>query len=339
MKAKKPSLELLDSIARRAHYLANQMIYIANHRSDKSKGDPKVGGHPAACSSALHILGALHLVVKSGYDHIANKPHASPTDHAYSYLLDLHLHKDLSKLNLEESNKAMHGLRAFPQEGEDVFQSYHSTYDPDHHNFFPSGTVGIPPVKAGYLALAYRYAREHGYNVPDAHFWSVVGDAEFREGSLFEAIPDFAERELGQLTWIIDYNRQSLDGHRITNKEIMSGTDDDRIQRTAEANGWEVIQVRHGRKRQEIFAKKGGDVLKQWIEEDLSDYGLQVLLQLKDGASLRQELEKNHPKVSAFVKTLTDGEVFDAIHDLGGHDFAVLIEALEQSKKISVDRV
>ncbi|MCB0363776.1 MAG: pyruvate dehydrogenase [Bdellovibrionaceae bacterium] len=309
------------------------MIYIANHRSDKAKGDPKVGGHPAACSSALHILGALHLVVKSGYDHIANKPHASPTDHAYSYLLDLHLHKDLSKLTLEESNKAMHGLRAFPQAGEDVFQSYHSTYDPDHHNFFPSGTVGIPPVKAGYLALAYRYAREHGYNVPDAHFWSVVGDAEFREGSLFEAIPDFAERELGQLTWIIDYNRQSLDGHRITNKEIMGGTDDDRIQRTAEANGWEVIQVRHGRKRQEIFAKKGGDALKQWLEEDLSDYGLQVLLQLPDGAALRTELEKNHPKISGFIGSLSDREVFDAIRDLGGHDFAVLVEALEKSKE------
>ena len=28
--------------------------------------------------------------------------------------------------------------------GEPVFQSYHSHYDPDRHNFLPSGTVGIP---------------------------------------------------------------------------------------------------------------------------------------------------------------------------------------------------
>ena len=328
-----PDLTVLNSVARRAHYLTNQMIYLANHRQDKEKGDPKVGGHPAACASALHILGALHLVVKSGFDHIANKPHASPADHAYSYLLDLHLHKDLTKLSLEESNQAMHGLRAFPQNGEDVFQSYHSTYDPDHHNFFPSGTVGIPPVKAGYLALAYRYAREHGYEVPDAHFWSIVGDAEFREGSLFEAIPDFAERELGQLTWIIDYNRQSLDGHRITNKEVMSGTDADRIQRTAEANGWEVIQVHHGKKRQGLMAGPFGKDFQKWIEHDLSDYGLQVLLQIKDGAALREELLKNHSQLGNFLERLSDQQVFDAVHDMGGHDFETLIEAMEASKK------
>ncbi|HND86664.1 MAG TPA: hypothetical protein PLU50_12680, partial [Pseudobdellovibrionaceae bacterium] len=63
----------LDQIARRAHYLATQMISLANHRPEKSKGDPKVGGHASASASALHIMGALHLVVKSGFDHIANK--------------------------------------------------------------------------------------------------------------------------------------------------------------------------------------------------------------------------------------------------------------------------
>ena len=81
--------DTLESIARRAHYLATQMIYQANHRSDKEKGDPKIGGHPAASASALHIMGALHLLVKSNFDHVANKPHASPTDHSYNYLLDL----------------------------------------------------------------------------------------------------------------------------------------------------------------------------------------------------------------------------------------------------------
>ena len=121
----------IDNIIRRAHYLANQMIVMANNRKDKEKGDPKVGGHSSASSSALHIMAALHLFVKSGFDHIANKPHASPADHALNYLLDLFLHKDLSRLSLEEANKAMEGLRAFPQDGEDVFQSYHSVYDPD----------------------------------------------------------------------------------------------------------------------------------------------------------------------------------------------------------------
>ena len=74
------------------------MIFQANNRTDKEKGDPKIGGHQSASASALHIMGALHLIVKSGFDHIANKPHASPTDHSYNYLLDLFI-KKIMKFN------------------------------------------------------------------------------------------------------------------------------------------------------------------------------------------------------------------------------------------------
>lgn len=331
--AKSYDIEVLNSIARRAHYLANKMIFLANTRDDVEKGDPKIGGHSSASASALHILGSLHLVMKSGFDHIANKPHASPADHSYNYLLDLFLKSDLSKLSLSEANQAMQGLRAFPKNGEYVFQSYHSAYDPDFHNFFPSGTVGIPPVNAGYLALAYKYAARHGYEVPPAHFWAVIGDSEFREGSLFEAVPDFAERELGNLTWILDYNRQSLDGHRITNRAMMHGTDDVRAQKTMEANGWHVIQVRHGRKRLALFAKPGGDLYQQFFEGKLDDYELQVLLQLKDGRSIRDYLLKHEPKLASFLKSVSDQQLQESLHDLGGHDFSVLIEALEASKK------
>ena len=58
---------------------------------------------------------------------------------------------------------------------------------------------------------------------------------------MFEAVPDFAERGLGSLTWIIDYNRQSLDGHRVPYSPM--GTDDKRIEKTFLANGWDVLQV------------------------------------------------------------------------------------------------
>lgn len=325
--------ETLESIARRAHYLATQMIFQANHRDDKQKGDPKVGGHASASASALHILGALHLVVRSGFDHIANKPHASPADHAYNYLLDLFLKGDLSKFSQEECDTAMMGLRKFSQNGEPVFQSYHSAFDPDQHNFFPSGTVGIPPVQAGYLALAYRYAKEHGYEVPDAHFWAISGDSEFREGSMFEATPDFAEREIGNLTWIVDYNRQSLDGHRITNEHIWGGTDAIRIENTMKANGWEVIQVRHGYKRKALFAKPGGDVFQNFLENEIKDYELQALLLVKDVKLLKQGIVKEHPNMKKFIDQVSDQELMDAFYDFGGHDMFAMIEALEQSKK------
>ncbi len=324
---------VMNIVARRAHYLANKMIYMANHRSDVEKGDPKVGGHSSASSSALHILGALHLCMRSGFDWIANKPHAAPADHAYNYLLDLFLNEDLSKLTVEEANVAMSNLRAFPQHGEWVLQSYHSAYDPDHHNFCPSGTVGIPPVNVGYLALAYRYAARHGYNVPEAHFWAIMGDSEFREGSLAEAIPDFAERELGNLTWILDFNRQSLDGHRITNQSIMSGTDDLRIQRMMEANGWHVVHARHGKKREKLFKLEGGDLFRGLFEGQLADYELQVLLLLHEPKAAREFILEKAPKVEKFLKGVKDEDLLAAIHDFGGHDFDTLIEAFEESKK------
>lgn len=329
---------ILESIVKRAHYLANQMIYIANTRTEKDKGDPKIGGHSSGSTSSIHLLGALHLVVRSGFDHIANKPHASPADHSFNYLLNLLLNSDLSRFSDEDARTAMNGLRKYSKNGEPVFQSYHSTYDPDNHNFFPSGTVGIPAVNAGYLALAYRYAQKHGYEVPaDAHFWCILGDSEFREGSLFEAVPDFAERELGNLTWIVDYNRQSLDGHRLPNHRIYGGTDSKRIADTMRANGWEVFEARHGKKRQEYFKRAGGDKFQAWFENELDDYELQSLLNLRDAVRLREffngEYGSKAPEAVQFIKSLNDKELMEMFNDFGGHDMDVLIETLEASKK------
>jgi len=336
MKNQKPdnaTLDILENIARRAHYYAMQMIDIANHKREHDRSDPKVGGHPAASASALHILGALHLWVKSPFDHIAVKPHASPTDHSYNYLLrGFYKHGGLERLSDDEMVQAMHGLRKFSKDGEPVFQSYHSEWDPDRFNFFPSGSVGIPPVMAAYLGHAFRFAEEHGYEIPEnAHFWSLIGDSEFREGSLYEAIPDAAEREIGHLTWIVDYNRQSLDGQRITNRKIMNGTDDRRIERTAKANGWEVIQVQHGRKRIAAFGRKGGDLFKDVLENGFDDYEFQSLLQIKEGKAIADTLVKKEPKLKDFLKSLKETEILDLLLDLGGHDFSELISAMQKS--------
>lgn len=328
------SKEVLDRICARVHYMTTQMIYLANHREENQKGDPKVGGHPAACSSQLHIAGALHMLVKTGFDFIANKPHAAPLDHTYNYMMDLLLNPDLSRFSLEDKNTAMTGLRKFPQHGEPVFQSYHSAYDPDHHGFLPSGTVGIPPVNVGYLAHAYTFLRDHGYEVPEnAHFWAIMGDSEFREGSLAEAIPDFAEREIGNVTWILDYNRQSLDGHRITNKEIMQGSDAMRVERMMIANGWDVIQVRHGQKRLALFKKPDGEHFKTFLEDDLQDYELQALLLVKDIPTLKKGIEKAYPKLKKFLASVSDEELYWGIRDLGGHDIMLMAEAMEKSKE------
>ncbi len=339
-----------ERITFRAFVQAMAMIHLANTRKDKEPGDPKVGGHPAACASAMHTLAALHLDVRRPADFVCCKPHASPVDHALHHHLGLFRMdeyvdwfeggKDSGRsyprwFTEDEAKRAMECLRKFPTaDRPHVFQSYHARTDGDNFHFLPSGTVGIPPVVSGYLALAYRYAKDHGWEVPhDAHFWSLIGDSEFREGSLLEAMPDFAERMLGNVTWIIDYNRQNLDGTRMPNEKGLEGRDCDRIEKTALANGWKVIQVRHGALRRSVFAKPGGDALREVFEHGLTDYEYQVLALKRDAAWVRKVCTQKHPGCKQLLESLADDVVLRLLVDLGGHDYPHLVEALERSRQ------
>lgn len=334
-----------ERITARAFAQMVAMIHVANQREDKQTGDPKVGGHPASCASSMHVLAALHLEVREPQDWVCCKPHASPVDHTLHHLLGLFRHDpavdwfdgpgDGSRFSDEESENAMWGLRQFPsKERPQTFQSYHAATDPDHWHFLPSGTVGIPPVCSGYLALAHRYAQDHGWEVPeDAHFWSLIGDSEFREGSLLEAMPDFGERMLGNVTWIVDYNRQNLDGTRIPNERGLKSMDCDRIEETARANGWKVIQLRHGRLREELFEREGGDCLREVLERGLSDYEFQMLVLKRDPDRIRRLWKEKCPGIEALLDEMEDEEVLRVLLDLGGHDYAKVVEALRSSKE------
>jgi pyruvate dehydrogenase E1 component len=329
-----PNVELLQGIVDRAFAQMVAMIHRANQRDDAAEGDPKVGGHPAACASSMEILGALHLAVREPGDYVCCKPHASPTDHALHHLLGLFRYPDGRWLDDAAGEAVMDRLRAFSRDGEPVFQSYHAEADPDHFHFLPSGSVGIPPVASVYLALAHRYAQAHGWpDVPQPHFWSLMGDSEFREGSLMEVLPEVAERELGNVTWIIDYNRQNLDGTRIPNKRGLHGTDAQRIQKTCEANGWRVVQVQHGSFRESVFARDGGAALRDVFENGLTDYHYQSLLWKRDPEAMRLALLEADKKCARVLDRLSADEIARMFTDLGGHDLTVVMRALLDSKR------
>lgn len=328
-----PDFPLLERITRRAFAQMLAMIHLANHRPDADKTDPKVGGHPASCASSMEFLAALHLAVREPGDFVCCKPHASPADHALHHQLGLFRHQDGRWFDDEAAAAVMARLRSFSHDGAPVFQSYHAEGDPDGWRFLPSGSVGIPPVAAVYLALAYRYARQHGWDVDEPHFWCMMGDSEFREGSLLEVLPEVAERELGNVTWVIDYNRQNLDGTRIPNHRGLQGTDADRIERTAVANGWEVVQLRHGRFREQVFAKPGGDALRSAFERGFTDYHYQAQLWKRDPQHMRAALLEQAPTAKALLQGLSDADIVRLFFDLGGHDLPLLVKALEACKQ------
>jgi pyruvate dehydrogenase E1 component len=334
MKARsKPDFPLLERITRRAFAHMIAMIHVANHRPDADKTDPKVGGHPAACASSFDFLAALHLHVREPGDFVCCKPHASPVDHSLHHALGLFRHPDGRWFDEQEAEAVMTRLRSFSHDGAPVFQSYHAYGDPDSWRFLPSGSVGIPPVAAVYLSLAYRYAQQHGWEIDEPHFWCMMGDSEFREGSLLEVLPEVAERELGNVTWIVDYNRQNLDGTRIPNNRGLKGTDADRIEGTARANGWEVIQLRHGGFREAVFAKKGGDALRKVFERGFTDYHYQALLWKRDPAQMREAILAEDKGCEKLLATLKDDEVVRLFYDTGGHDLEAIVRTFEACKK------
>ena len=328
------NFELLHRITDRAYWMALEMIHLANHRPLKEKGEPKVGGHPTACASSKHILAAIHLVMRKPEDYLACKPHISPMDHAFNFLLHNFRDSQGNRLNLEQRQVAMRNLRHYSKTGEPVFQSYHAESDPDSFRYYPSGSVGIPPVNALYTSLGYAFAKDHGYDLKeDPTFYCIMGDSEFREGSLMEAMPDAGERQLGNLVWIVDYNRQNLDGTRILNEEALGGSDADRICRLGEANGWRSVKLKHGKIREKAFKKPGGEELKRVLDQEISDFELQALIASQNIKLIRDVIGKKSAKLQKFLKEMSDSELHKVFFNFGGHDIESLVEVFEEAKK------
>ena len=326
--ASTPDLELLERITFRAFAQAVAMIHIANHRKDKEQGDPKVGGHPASCASSLHLLAALHLHAREPQDFVCCKPHAAPMDHAFHHLLQLFRHGDEGKwFDEAESRAVMERFAQVPQPGaEDVFQSYHAR---SRCGLVPLPALGLGGHPAGRFGVPGArlplHAADHRWDVPEnAHFWSLIGDSEFREGSLLEAMPDAAERMLGNVTWIIDYNRQNLDGTRIPNERGLAlarlrpyRAHGDR-QRLARHPG-ATRRVPRGRVRARGRRVPAAVRLRVGV---LTDYDFQMLALFKREAgpsSATSSGRSTRRRPGAVLDTLEDDEVVKLLLDLGGH--------------------
>ena len=68
---------------------------------------------------------------------------------------------------------------------------------------------------------------------------ALVGDAELDEGNIYECLLEGWKHGLRNSWWIIDYNRQSLDG---VVREGLS----DRIEGIFRAFGWQVVTLKYG---------------------------------------------------------------------------------------------
>ena len=296
-------LDVLDAVQRRVLWLATSIVHHAN-RVRATPSGVKVGGHQASSASMASIMSALYFAHMRAPDRVSVKPHAAPVLHAINYLLGRLNERYLTEL------RAFGGLQSYPSRAK----------DPDPVDF-STGSVGIGATATIWSSLAHRYVAGH-FDVPQGgRNIALVGDAELDEGAIWEALVDPMVPRLGEVLWIVDLNRQSLD--RVV-PDIAAG----RIGAMFEAAGWRTITVKYGRRLRELFARPGGEALRVRIDE-MTNEEYQRLLR-SPAEELRERLPGSGAgklDVARVVRDLDDGEVLEAIRDLGGHDLADLLDA------------
>nr|WP_225983949.1 transketolase C-terminal domain-containing protein [Epidermidibacterium keratini] len=294
--------QTLREIARRVLWISTAIVDAAN-RGRVNESGVKFGGHQASSASMVDIMVALWFAELTSADRISVKPHASPVLHAINFLLGELDPSYLSTL------RAKGGLQSYPSR----------LKDPDVVDF-STGSVGIGATAPIWAAIAHRYLASHFPTTAEAgRFISLLGDAELDEGAIWEAIADPAVPQLGELLWVVDLNRQSLD-------RVVPDVQIHRLQGMFEAAGWQVVTLKWGRLISEIFARPGGDVLRQRME-DMPNEEYQRMLRAGTDQVVERILGADpDPQLRSFIADISPQTLTAAIGDLGGHDLGLLVD-------------
>jgi len=304
----KPSaneLAILGELEKKVLWLASWTIHHANHLRENVDG-VKVGGHQASSASLATIMTALYFRALRPQDRVAVKPHASPIYHAIQYLLGRQSRQKL------EDFRGYKGAQSYPSRSKDAD-------DVD----FSTGSVGLGVAQTLFSSLVQDYVRAHGWGLqrPEGRMIALVGDAELDEGNIFEAILEGWKQGLRNCWWIIDYNRQSLDA--VIREGLWA-----RYEALFKAFGWDVVILKYGALLQQAFRERGGERLRQWIDNCPNQ--LYSALVFQGGAAWRRRLLDeigDQGDVRRLIEARSDEELARLMTNLAGHDLPSLIEA------------
>jgi pyruvate dehydrogenase E1 component len=296
----------LEEVEKRLLWLSTAIIDHANRVRPNPSG-LKVGGHQASSASMVSLMTALWFRHLRPEDRVSVKPHAGPVLHAINYLLGELDASYLTRL------REFGGLQSYPSRAK----------DPDLVDY-STGSVGIGATAPIWGAISRRYVASLDGGVGPGRQYSLLGDAELDEGAVWEAVLDQSVAELGEVVWIVDLNRQSLD--RVV-PNIAAG----KLQGMFAAAGWQVITLKYGRLLQDLFDRPGGDRLRARLDE-MTNPEYQRLLRC-GAEELRRRLPGEGPdrdRIAELVGRLDDAALVDAVTNLGGHDLSALDQAFTE---------
>ena len=299
-------IHALGEIEKRVLWTSTAMIHYAN-KVRPSRSSLKVGGHQASSASMCTIMTSLWFAQLRSEDRVSVKPHASPVLHAINFLLGELDESFLTRL------REFGGLQSYPSRSK----------DPDPVDY-STGSVGIGATAPIWGALARRFVESSFGRAGHGRQYSLVGDAELDEGAVWEAVLDPGTAQLGEIVWIIDFNRQSLD-------RVLPYSESRKYERLFEAAGWQVITVRFGALLESMFARPNGGALRDRL---LSMQNAEYQRLLRCSASeLRLRLPGHGPSsadITALIDDLDDDTLNKVIRNLGGHELSSLLDAYAQ---------
>ena len=299
-------MEILHALERKVLWLSSWMIHNANHLRESRDG-LKVGGHQASSASVATMMTALYFDVLGPQDRVAVKPHASPVFHAIQYLLGNQTREKIAAL------RAFGGAQSYPSRTKD-------TDDVD----ISTGSVGLGAAHTVFSSIVQDYVRLKGMSpdgLREGRMIALVGDAELDEGNMYEALLEGWKKDIRNVWWVIDYNRQSLDS-------VISDRLFGRIDRLFENMGWRVVTMKYGKLLEQAFSEPGGDALRNWI--DTCPNSLYSALTFKGGEAWREYLKRDLGGVGG-IKALLDSHDDPSLHalmtNLAGNDLDSCLEA------------
>jgi pyruvate dehydrogenase E1 component len=301
--------DVLEEVAERVLWLSTRIVDAANRERENADG-VKVGGHQASSASLVTAMTALWFAHLDAPDRVSVKPHASPVFHAIQYLLG-----NLDRSYLTRLREAG-GLQSYPSR----------TKDPDPVDF-STGSVGLGAAAPLFAALTRRYVDAHFGDRPASRFIALLGDAELDEGNVWEAIADPATQGLGNVMWVVDFNRQSLD-------RVVPGI---RIQQWSQqfrAAGWHVVEVKYGPRLQEAYARPDGHRLEAWIDE-MPNERYQSLFGMPPAKLRERFLDGASAALHELCEEYDDEALAALVTDLGGHDFSAMLDAYRQCDAVT----
>jgi len=301
-------IALIDQLTLKALWLSNWMIHHANHIRPNPDG-LKVGGHQASSASMAAMLSVLYFAVLKPEDRVAVKPHAAPVFHAIQYLLGK---QSLDKL---KAFRGYGGAQSYPSRTKD-------TDDVD----ISTGSVGLGVAFTAFASIIQDYVLAKPWarkDIRKGRMVALVGDAELDEGNVYECLLEGWKQGLSNCWWVIDYNRQSLDG--VVREGLY-----DRIAAIFRGFSWNVVTIKYGAQQQRAFDEPGGERLRAWIDACPND--LYSALMFRGGAAWRERLESeigDQGPLSALMERRSDIELAALMANLGGHCTETLLEQFE----------